>query len=45
MRFYLDTSVFFGLFDKQFQKHTRNLFDFIEKQGIKIIHSDVLQMS
>ena len=40
---YSTTSVFFGLFDKQFQKHTRTLFDFIEKQGIKIIHSDVLE--
>jgi hypothetical protein len=43
MRFYLDISVFFGLFDKEFQKHTHALFDFIEKQGIKIIHSDVLE--
>jgi predicted nucleic acid-binding protein len=43
MKFYLDTSVFGGLFDKEFQHPTQKLFDFIENKGIKIIYSDVLE--
>ena len=43
MKFYLDTSVFGGLFDKQFQEPTQKLFDFIEDKGIKIIYSDTLE--
>jgi hypothetical protein len=43
MKFYLDTSIFGGLFDKEFEKPTHALFDFIENKGIKIIYSDVLE--
>lgn len=43
MKFYLDTSIFGGLFDKEFEKPTHALFDFIEKKGIKIIYSGVLE--
>jgi hypothetical protein len=43
MKFYLDTSIFGGLFDKEFEKQTHALFEFIEKKDIKIIYSDVLE--
>jgi predicted nucleic acid-binding protein len=43
MRFYLDTSIFGGLFDQEFKKPTRALFDFIKTKRIKIIYSDILE--
>jgi hypothetical protein len=43
MKFYLDTSVFGGLFDKEFQQPTQKLFDFIVERGIRIVYSDVLE--
>ena len=43
MRFYLDTSVFGGLFDKEFEYATQKLFNFIKDREVKIIHSDVLE--
>lgn len=43
MKFYLDTSIFGGLFDKEFEKQTHALFDFIENKNIKIIYSDILE--
>jgi predicted nucleic acid-binding protein len=42
MKFYLDTSIFGGLFDKEFQYSTQKMFDFIEKRRIKIVYSDIL---
>jgi predicted nucleic acid-binding protein len=32
-----------GLFDKEFEKPTHALFDFIENKRIKIIYSDILE--
>ena len=43
MKFYLDTSIFGGLFDKEFEKPTYTLFDFIENKRIKIIYSNILE--
>ena len=43
MKFYLDTSIFGGLFDKEFEKPTHELFDFIENKGIKILYSEILE--
>jgi len=43
MKFYLDTLIFGGIFDQEFQNPTRMLFDFIEKNGIKIVYSNILE--
>ncbi len=43
MKFYLDTSIFGGYFDKEFEKPTHKLFDLIRDQEIKIIYSDILE--
>lgn len=43
MKFYLDTSVFGGLFDKEFEEHTSMLFDYIDQKKIKVICSEVLE--
>jgi predicted nucleic acid-binding protein len=43
MKFYLDTSVFGGLFDKEFRIPTKKLFDFIEDRSIKLIYSDIIE--
>jgi predicted nucleic acid-binding protein len=43
MKFYLDTSVFGGLFDIGFQASTRSLLTFIQDNNIKILNSDVLK--
>ena len=43
MNFYLDTSVFGGLFDKEFEKPTYALFNFIEEKHIKVIYLDILR--
>jgi hypothetical protein len=42
MKLYLDTSVFGGLFDKEFKRPNQALFNFIEEKHLKIIYSDVL---
>jgi predicted nucleic acid-binding protein len=42
MKFYLDTSILGGLFDKEFDRPTRELFDFTKRKGIKIIYSEIL---
>lgn len=43
MKFYLDTSIFGGLFDQEFQIPTQALFNFIENKGIKIVYSNILE--
>ncbi|OJW68888.1 MAG: hypothetical protein BGO68_03840 [Candidatus Amoebophilus sp. 36-38] len=43
MKFYLDTSIFGGFFDKEFRYATQALFDFIENKRITIIYSDILE--
>jgi predicted nucleic acid-binding protein len=42
MKFYLDTSVFGGVFDKEFEKPTHELLNFIENRGVKIVYSGIL---
>jgi hypothetical protein len=42
MNFYMDTSVFGGILDQEFQQPTRELFAFIKKNNIKILHSAIL---
>jgi predicted nucleic acid-binding protein len=43
MKFYLDTSVFGGFFDKEFQEPTRKLFKFIKDNNVKLLYSDVIE--
>ena len=43
MKFYIDTSVFGGLFDKEFARDTEMLFEYIRKEEIKIMYSRVLE--
>ena len=40
-RYYIDTSVFGGYFDSEFEETTKRLFNQIVKQGIKIIFSEL----
>jgi predicted nucleic acid-binding protein len=40
-RYYLDTSVFGGYYDTEFEEITKKLFDQILKDGIKIIYSEL----
>jgi predicted nucleic acid-binding protein len=40
-RFYLDTSVFGGYYDTEFEEITKKLFDQIVKDGIKIMYSEL----
>ena len=41
IRYYIDTSVFGGYFDPEFEETTRKFFDQIDKQGIKILYSEL----
>lgn len=41
---YIDTSVYGGYFDKEFEKETIPFFDNVFKQGIKILISDILEL-
>jgi len=43
-RIYIDTSVFGGYFDKEFEKETKPFFEKILKDRIKIIVSEVLEL-
>lgn len=43
-RIYIDTSVFGGYFDIEFETATKSFFDIIRKQKIKIIVSDLLEL-
>ena len=41
MKFYLDTSIFGGLFDEEFEKDTAEFFKYVEESNAQIIYSDV----
>ena len=43
-RIYIDTSVFGGYFDQEFEKETKPFFDKIIQEKIKIIVSEVLEL-
>ena len=43
-RIYIDTSVFGGYFDKEFEKETKPFFESILEKGIKIIVSEILEL-
>ena len=43
-RIYIDTSVFGGFFDKEFEKDTKVFFEIILKERIKIIVSEILEL-
>lgn len=43
-RVYIDTSVFGGYFDIEFEKATKPFFDKIIKNGIKVLVSEVLEL-
>jgi len=43
MKFYIDTSVFGGLFDEEFEKDTNSFFEHIKQKNIKVIYSKVLK--
>ncbi|MCG8340572.1 MAG: PIN domain-containing protein [Cytophagales bacterium] len=43
MVFYLDTSIFGGLFDEEFEEYTKALFEYINKESIEVIYSEVLE--
>jgi predicted nucleic acid-binding protein len=41
MKFYLDTSVFGGLFDKEFEEDTANFFKYVEEINAEVFYSNV----
>lgn len=41
MKFYLDTSVFGGLFDEKFEEDTTKFFKYIEESKAEIIYSNI----
>lgn len=43
-RVYIDTSVFGGYFDKEFEKETKPFFDKIIEKRVKIIVSEILEL-
>jgi predicted nucleic acid-binding protein len=43
-RIYIDTSVFGGYFDKEFEKETKPFFDKVINDEIKVIVSEVLEL-
>jgi predicted nucleic acid-binding protein len=43
-RVYIDTSVFGGYFDKEFEKETKPFFDKIKEKRVKIIVSEILEL-
>jgi hypothetical protein len=43
-RIYIDTSVFGGYFDKEFEKETKPFFDKIIEKRLKIIISEILEL-
>jgi predicted nucleic acid-binding protein len=42
-RYYIDTSVFGGYFDVEFEDATHQLFEKISKEGIKILYSELTE--
>ncbi|MEM7174210.1 MAG: PIN domain protein [Bacteroidota bacterium] len=43
MKFYIDTSVFGGVFDDEFKAHTVPFFEYIQQNRYTILYSDVCQ--
>lgn len=43
MKFYIDTSVFGGYWDKEFREDTRAFFEYLEKASVTLIYSDVTE--
>ena len=43
IKYYLDTSVFGGVYDEEFQDFTKLLFDKIEKENITIYYSELTE--
>ena len=43
-RVYIDTSVFGGYFDKEFEKETKPFFDKIKEKRVKIVISEILEL-
>ena len=43
-RIYIDTSVFVGYFDKEFEKETKAFFAVIFEKRIKILVSEILEL-
>jgi len=43
-RIYIDTSVFGGYFDKEFEKETKPFFSSVLEKRIKIIVSEILEL-
>ena len=43
MKLYLDTSIFGGFFDEEFEEDTELLFDYITQYNIQIVYSEVLE--
>jgi len=43
IKYYIDTSVFGGLYDEEFQEFTELLFDKIEKEKITILYSELTE--
>lgn len=43
MKFYLDTSIFGGFFDREFKRSTKELFKFIKVNKIAILYSPVVE--
>jgi len=42
-RFYIDTSVWGGIFDKEFEQETTLLFDMAKKESIDCLYSDITE--
>jgi len=42
-RFYIDTSVWGGIFDKEFEQETTLLFDMAKKESIECLYSDITE--
>lgn len=42
MKLYLDTSIYGGYYDKEFEKETRRLFDWLIRRTVTVISSDLV---
>lgn len=43
IKYYIDTSVFGGVYDEEFQEISKLLFDKIEREGITILYSELTE--
>ena len=43
IKYYIDTSVFGGLYDDEFQEFSKLLFENIEKENITILYSELTE--